>query len=227
MGRVFWLNDQGQPAEEERLAIGLMGPVGRSGLDRHKPVQEEDMFLWIKGIWENLAKAINLKNSSRQDIVAPYLDDSRALSLLVNGNPVGILGLLKAGIRREWRMTGPVAILEVQLTPILTRVFEGKSFAPMAAYPSISRDAALIVEQSIKHEDILKIVEKVSPKELEKVELFDRFIGEGISVGKKSMAYSFTYRSLTRTLTDEDANRYHEFVKDALKKELRVEVREG
>jgi phenylalanyl-tRNA synthetase beta subunit len=40
MGRVFGLNAQGQPEEEERLAIGLMGPVGRSGLDRHKPVQE-------------------------------------------------------------------------------------------------------------------------------------------------------------------------------------------
>ena len=41
------------------------------------------------------------------------------------------------------------------------------------------------------------------------------------------MAYSFTYRSLERTLTDEDANRYHEAVKNALKKELGVEVREG
>ena len=55
----------------------------------------------------------------------------------------------------------------------------------MAAYPSISRDAALIVEQNVKHEDILKIVEKVAPKELEKVELFDIFSGEGIGGAKK------------------------------------------
>jgi phenylalanyl-tRNA synthetase beta chain len=227
MGRVFELNAQGQPTEEERLAIGLMGPAGRSGLDRHKPVQAEEMFLWINGIWESLAKALNLKNLSRKEIAVPYLDAGRAVSLLVDGKSVGILGLLKAGIRKEWRMTGPAAVLEVRLAPILARVFEGKSFASLASYPSISRDAALIVEQTVKHEDILKIVEKVAPKELERVELFDIFAGEGICAGEKSMAYSFTYRSLTRTLTDEDANRYHELVKDALKKELRVEVREG
>jgi phenylalanyl-tRNA synthetase beta chain len=185
------------------------------------------MFLWIKGIWESLAKALNLKNLSRQEITAPYLDDGRALSLLVDGKPIGILGLLKARIRKEWRMTGHAALLEVQLAQILVRIFEGRSFAPMAMYPAISRDAALIVEQSVKHEDILKTIENVAPKELERVELFDIFFGEGMGVGKKSMAYSFTYRSLTRTLTDEDANRYHELVKDALKKELRVEVREG
>ena len=97
MGRVFGLNAQGQPAEEERLAIGLMGPVGRTGLDRHKPVPAEEMFLWIKGIWENLAKALNLKNLSWQEITVPYLDEGRAVSLLVDGKPVGVLGLLKAG----------------------------------------------------------------------------------------------------------------------------------
>jgi len=41
------------------------------------------------------------------------------------------------------------------------------------------------------------------------------------------MAYSLVYRSLKRTLTDEDANRYHEIIKDALRKELKVEIREG
>jgi phenylalanyl-tRNA synthetase beta chain len=227
MGRVFRLNDQDQPTEEERLAIGLMGPVGRSGLDRQKPVQAEEMFLWIKGIWENLGKALNLKHTSLREISVPYLEERQALALLVDGESVGLLGLLKAGIRREWRMTGPTAVLEARLTPILMRIFEGKSFAPIAVYPSISRDAALVVERSVQHEDILKIIEKVAPKELEKVELFDIFSGEGISTGKKSMAYSFTYRSLMRTLTDEDANRYHEWVKDALKKELGLEVREG
>ena len=124
-------------------------------------------------------------------------------------------------------MVGPVAVLEVQLAPILAHVFAGRLFAPMAAYPSVSRDAAFVVDQGVRHADVLKIVDKVAPKDLEKVELFDIFAGEGISAGKKSMAYSFTYRSLERTLTDEDANRYHEAVKNALKKELGVEVREG
>lgn len=227
IGRVFWLDEAGQPAEEELLSIGLMGPVGRTGVERRKAVSAEEMFLWIKGIWENLSAALNITSRAQEKVPVHCLEAGHAVELLVDGKPVGVMGLLKKDIRREWRMVGPVAVLEVQLAPLLTHVFKGKSFAPMAAYPSVSRDAALVVEQGVKHEDILKIVKKVAPKELERVELFDIFTGEGIGEGKKGMAYSFTYRSLTRTLTDEETNRYHELVKDALKKELGVEVREG
>jgi phenylalanyl-tRNA synthetase beta chain len=225
IGRVFWLDEGGQPAEEELLSIGLMGPVGRAGLERQKSVSAEEMFLWIKGIWEDLAAALNISSHAQEKVSVHCLEAGHAVDLLIDGKPVGVMGLLKNDIRKEWRMTGPVAVLEVQLAPLLAHLFKGKSFVPMAAYPSVSRDAALLVEQGIKHDDVLKIVKKVAPKELEKVELFDIFLGEGISAGKKSMAYSFTYRSLTRTLTDEDANRYHELVKEALKKELGVEVR--
>ena len=48
-----------------------------------------------------------------------------------------------------------------------------------------------------------------------------------MGVGKKSMAYSLTYRSLERTLTDEEANGLHEAVKRKIVNELKAEVRES
>jgi phenylalanyl-tRNA synthetase beta chain len=124
-------------------------------------------------------------------------------------------------------MSGPVAVLEARVEPLLARCFEIKGLAPLAAFPAVTRDAALIVDERVRHTDIEKIIQKVAPKELERVELFDIFRTEGIGVGRKSMAYSFTYRSLTRTLTDEDANQYHAAVKEALKRELSAEIRES
>jgi len=59
------------------------------------------------------------------------------------------------------------------------------------------------------------------------IELFDIFSSKGMKDGRKSLGYSLEYRSFERTLTDEDANRYHESIKDALKQELGVEIREG
>ena len=73
----------------------------------------------------------------------------------------------------------------------------------------------------------LKIIQNVAPSELTDIELFDIFVGEGMKQGKKSLAYSLTYRSFERTLTDEDANGYHESIKNALKSELGVDIREG
>ena len=227
LGRVFFLDEDGRPAEEERIAIGLMGPVGRAGMDRHRGIEAEEMYLWIKGIWERLAASQSVSNWSLEPVNRPFLENGRATALLVDGEVVGVMGLVKAEIRREWRITDPVAVLEVKSGPLMGHVFDGKSFTPIATYPSIARDMAMIVDEAIKHGDVLDVVRKVAPKELEKVELFDIFTGRGIASGKKSMAFSFTYRSLMRTLTDEEANQYHQTVKDALKRELGVEVRES
>jgi phenylalanyl-tRNA synthetase beta chain len=94
-------------------------------------------------------------------------------------------------------------------------------------FPSMSRDMALVVQQSVSHEDIMAIIRQNAGPELEKIELFDIFEGDAIGAGKKSMAYSVTYRSSARTLTDEEANVYHERVKDAIRSSLDVVIREG
>jgi phenylalanyl-tRNA synthetase beta chain len=227
IGRVFDKKEDGTFHEENRLAIGLMGPVGRTGFDRQHPVSEEDMFLWVKGIWENLAQALSLEKVSLEASSFAGMEEGRSVAVQLDGKTIGRFGLVRSVLRKEWRLSEPVAVLEVQLDPLLGRIFVPRSFTPLATYPSVGRDMALIVDTSVRHEDILNIVKKVAPKELEQVELFDIFAGEGIGVGKKSMAYSFTYRSLERTLTDEEANRYHERVKDAVKKSLSVEIRES
>ena len=227
IGRVFFQGPDGHPAEEDRLVIGLMGPVGRGGLDRRRAVRSDEMFLWIKGIWEGLAAAQRMDGVVLREAGRPWAEEGCAVELVIGGLVAGVLGLVRAGIRSEWRILGPVGVLEVSLSPLLRHVFDGRTFTPIATYPCVVRDAALVVEDRIKHEDVLKIVEKAAPKELERVALFDIFMGEGIGAGRKSMAYSFTYRSPERTLTDEEANVYHEAVKAALRKELGVDVREG
>jgi phenylalanyl-tRNA synthetase beta subunit len=40
------------------------------------------------------------------------------------------------------------------------------------------------------------------------------------------VAYAFEFRSLTRSLTDEDANRFRDAIRNALVRELSAEMRE-
>jgi len=106
-------------------------------------------------------------------------------------------------------------------------VFTNPVFHPIPQYPAISRDVAIAVDQNVSHSAILKVIHEAAPVELTGIDLFDIFTGEGVKRGTKSLGYSLTYRSFERTLTDEDANGYHEAIKDALKRELDVDIREG
>lgn len=228
IGRVFWRGADGQPVEEEHLTIGLMGPVGRSGLDRaRRAVEPEEMFLWIKGLWEALARAQRVRWGLAEGAACPYLESGCAVTLLVDGGVAGWMGLVGAPQRAEWRLTQPVAVLEVRLAPLLASAVGARTFAPVPAYPSVRRDVALIVEQSVRHEQIEQVIRKAAPPELESIELFDIFVGGGVPPGRKSLAYSLTYRSATRTLTDGEANAYHNSIKGALKRELNAEIRES
>ena len=72
---------------------------------------------------------------------------------------------------------------------------------------------------------MLQTVKQAKAANLESVELFDVFRGQGIPEGQKSLAYAFTYRAADKTLTDAEVNAAHEKVVNALTGQLQAEVR--
>ncbi|MFA5043608.1 MAG: phenylalanine--tRNA ligase subunit beta [Kiritimatiellia bacterium] len=250
IGRVFFRNVQQTFTEEEHVAIGLMGPVGRTGYDKRSALTETEIFLWLKGILESLCRKLAIRVAERpandsqatapglgaglafQELTAaPALynpdcfEKNRAMAIALDGTPCGVLGLVREALRKEWRMVEPVAVLEMRLAPLLARVNTVPAAERLPVYPAVTRDIALRIANRLRHIDIVNAIWKVAPKELTTVELFDIFIGNGIGVGCKSMAYSLTYRSGERTLTDDEVNRLHEAVKDRLRNEIAVEIR--
>lgn len=226
LGRVFWQGPEGH-TEEERLAIGLMGPAGRSMLDRRHPVNPDEMFLWMKGLLEALLDTQRIQDRRVEAADFPQFEPGLSVSVILEGQVRGRMGLVRSSIRREWRFAEPVAVAELAVEPLLAHMADIVTACSVAIYPAVTRDVALVADRSIRHEDIVGVIEKASPKELERIELFDIFEGEAIGRGKRSLAYSLTFRSPERTLTDEEVNGYHTSVKKALRATLNVTIREG
>jgi phenylalanyl-tRNA synthetase beta chain len=226
-GRVFFLDKDGTPAEEDRLAVALLGAVGETGTAKYRAVTEEKMFAWIRGLWETVAKTLKLRGAQLRAAGKPYVQARRGLDIVVEGKKIGHLGLLGKSLAAEWRIRQAVGVLEVSLAPLLAAGDNRKRPVPPPAYPSVRRDVALVVPAKTKHEDVLKAARKAAPKELEKIELFDVFRGKALGEGKKSLAYAFTYRAPDRTLTDEAANAFQEKINSALVSALNAEIRKG
>ena len=184
------------------------------------------MYLWIKGLWTQLADTLNLRGACLRPADRPWGAAGRGMEITIAGKPAGWLGLLSPDIAAKWRIHTPVGVLEVEQTPLLKDVNLLRKLTPPPAYPSTRRDVALIVDSSVRHEQVLKIAKKAAPPELEKIELFDIYEGKNLA-GRKSLAYAFTYRSLKGTLTDAQANAFQQKINDALKKTLPAEIREG
>ncbi|MGI6087121.1 MAG: phenylalanine--tRNA ligase subunit beta [Kiritimatiellia bacterium] len=235
--------------EMEVLSLGLMGAVGRPPLDQQRPVTDEEAWLWLKGILTNLCHVlkINLPDSGRgpfrhaalqfvpaENAPPGFVWPNRAMFasgsgfvVMLAGRPVGRAGLIKPELRREWRIHEPLPVAELAMTPLLAGVDAVCSPEALPIYPSVQRDLAMLVPPSLTHARVLEVIEKLATPELTDIKLFDIFKGKQIGAGYKSLAYTLTYRSDGKTLTDEEVNEMHAIILKGLQKELQVEIRVG
>ena len=224
LGRVF-NRENNNLIQSERVSFGMMGPVGRRQLNKRRPLEAEEMFIWMKGLIEVLLNKQNLNDLIFKDLDNSYYEDGQALSVYHKDSCIGSFGLIKKSILELWKVNTSVAVGELELDALLSVVGQYSSVNEVPVYPSISRDLALIVDQGVTNDSVINIVAKLQPKNLESLELFDVYTGKGVDKGKKSVAYSFTYRSANQTLTDKKVNKVHQQVIDTLCKELVAEVR--
>jgi phenylalanyl-tRNA synthetase beta chain len=147
------------------------------------------------------------------------------VSVWISGACAGTMGLVSERVRNEWRLVDPVAVLEIDLAPLVANALRVPVSRALGSFPSVDRDVALVVADDVSHEAIFNAIRAVAPPELVDIRLFDVYRGEGVGKGRKSLAYSLTYRSMEKTLTDEVANGFHDKIKAALCKDVGAEIR--
>ena len=82
------------------------------------------------------------------------------------------------------------------------------------------------MDASVPAEIVTPLILRVGKPLLQKVELFDVFEGEQVGQGKKSLAYSLTYQSFERTLSDQDVEVVRNKIIQRLQRELNATLRE-
>jgi phenylalanyl-tRNA synthetase beta chain len=235
IGRTFAKNPprpEGTPPVEgtvqtEKVCLGLMGPAGRGALDKQRAISEEEVFLWLKGLVCNLLAAQKVADVRFEKLEAPAFETGRAVKVLSGKTEIGVLGLINSKARKEWRLKDPVAAAELNLEALISTAGKRSEVKDIPLYPSVERDFAFVVDEAVRHEEVLAAVQSAAPAELESVRLFDIFRGKALEKGKKSMAYSFGYRSPSGTLTDEKVNGFHEAVGKKVCAAVSAVIREG
>jgi len=122
-------------------------------------------------------------------------------------------GLVNPALSQEKGLDGLVFAGELLVRPdFLARSHARPRLQPFSAYPPSSRDLALVVDATASAESVRRDVEAAAraavkpPVAVESVAVFDLYTGTGLPEGKKSLAFALRFRSLERTLTDEEVN---------------------
>src|SRR2546430_4733576 len=213
-GRVF---EPQSGAEEKRVAILLWGNIGSEVHWRNEKRRVD--FFDLKGAIELARTGLSFRRGQHANFALAV--DIKAVNQLV-----GLAGQLTNSLASTIDASGGVFVAEVSLDFPIIELASRATFREPGKFPAISRDIAMIVAEDLTHEKIWEAIFHPTEPLLERVEFFDLFAGTEIGEGKKSLAYRLTYRDKNRTLTNEEVTAAHARIRERLKRELGVTLRE-
>jgi phenylalanyl-tRNA synthetase beta chain len=181
----------------------------------------------LKGVVEGFLEHFGVRGvmfARRAESTAMFLESA---AVTLGGKlPLGELGQLLPPLAKKYDLRDAVFLAELNLDQLLARQNPTKSFKLPPQFPSIRRDVAMMVPETVTHDAVLQAVKQSKVANLETVELFDVFRGKHVPAGQKSLAYAFTYRAADKTLTDAEVNATHEKIVAAFKSQLQATFRE-
>ncbi|MCI9365455.1 MAG: hypothetical protein HFJ54_02295 [Clostridia bacterium] len=204
---------------EDLKICALMSGEFYQGINTKKDVD----FYIIKGIVEELLNYMGYENrySFIKSMEIPdEFHPGQTADIIVNGKKYGIIGLLHPEIS-----SSKVFVFEINLSKLLELKTGKMKYKDISKFPSIKKDLALVVDKNIEAKEIQNVIKKAAGSKLEKVEVFDVYVGKGIEEGKKSLAFSLTFTAFDKTLTDEEINPILEKIIETCEKEFKAELR--
>ncbi|WP_018873334.1 phenylalanine--tRNA ligase subunit beta [Thioalkalivibrio sp. ALJ16] len=183
--------------QEPRLA-GLLG--GHAGPESWEGESRRFDFFDAKGVVEALCAQVDGQPGFRAE-VHPALHDGQSARVLVGGKPVGWVGRLHPALCERFDVES-VYLFDLDATVVARAPVV--QFQPLSAYPSIRRDLALVVADSVPAGDVLAAIDELDLDLLQGVRLFDVYRGKGLNPDEKSLALGLILRAFDRTLGEQD-----------------------
>jgi phenylalanyl-tRNA synthetase beta chain len=232
-----WSGEQALPSrprpESDRAVLPEERPSFAAVLAGPRPAylsKTEDIDVFdAKGLAVELVERVtgrvpSIEPMSRADAPA-RLHPRGAAWVSIDGTRVGLLGPLHPDVVEALDLDGPAQIVELDLAAIEPLGKPTPQYRPIPRLPATSRDVALVAPESVSAASIEGAIRTAAGELCESVELFDVFAGGAIAEGSRSLAFHVVYRDpktvtdpdAARTLTDEEVDRQHERVRQAVR----------
>ncbi|MDQ6878259.1 MAG: phenylalanine--tRNA ligase subunit beta, partial [Candidatus Dormibacteraeota bacterium] len=206
-----------QPDEPLRLAV-----VATSSANAESGRQA---FYAMKSVLDACFVALGAPACTYQRAAAELFHPGRCAAVVLEGRQLGYIGELHPAVVAGAKVEGRLVAIEIDIQPILatSRIPRAQ---PLPRFPSIERDLAIVVEDHIAAAALQATINEVGGEFLEEARAFDEYQGPQVPEGHKSIAFTLTFRSPERTLTDAEVDKLMAEIRLSLEKRHRARFRE-
>ena len=181
-------------------------------------------FLRLKSLMDRFA--LDLVAGTVRYLRAPadLYHPGRTASITVGGSEIGVVGELHPSTLAVFDLDGRAVALDVDVQALIAGHGELKAME-LPRYPAVNRDIAVVVDANVPAGDLHRTIKEGGGNSLESVRAFDEYRGDQAGEGRKSIAFTLTFRSPERTLTDAEVERVMSEIRKRLEKKHGARVR--
>ncbi len=154
----------------------------------------------------------------------PALHPGISAALVINGQLAGHLGLLHPARVKALELPAAPYLFELQLSALERGA--DPVFGPVADFPSVRRDLALLVPDESAVGAMIASVSNGGYPSLERVWVFDLYRDKGLPNGFKSVALGLIFQGKSRTLTDGEVDAVVAGIASGLESEFGARIRD-
>ncbi len=188
---------------------------------------EDSNFYELSAYVENILRRIGVKpgmivrKKSESDIFSAGLTiENRGGKKLIE------MGIIAKKLQKQFGLDAPVFYAELNWTALMKVIKKNEVlYTEVPKFPAVSRDLALLVDNSVEFAQIEQIARQTEKKLLKKVELFDVYEGDKLPAGKKSYAVNFILQDEEKTMGDKQIEAIMNKLIANIKKQLNAELR--
>ena len=219
-------DDDPMQAYKEQYHCGLW-VTGKRVEGSWAHANEDSTFYELSAYVENILRRIGVKpgmivrkNSENAIFSAGLTIENRGGKKLIE------MGIISKKLQKQFGLDNPVYYAELNWTALMKVIKKNEVlYTEISKFPAVSRDLALLVDNTVEFAQIEQIARQTEKKLLKKVELFDVYEGDKLPAGKKSYAVNFILQDEEKTMGDKQIDAIMQKLIANLKKQLNAELR--
>ncbi|MCB0527755.1 MAG: phenylalanine--tRNA ligase subunit beta [Saprospiraceae bacterium] len=212
-------------SETARLSIFVTGALTGESWQPTGKAQAD--FYTIKAYVNTLFARLGLRGYQETVISAPEAPFQYALRYHRGPQELATFGAVLPAILKKMDIRNAVFYADIHFDNVIkAQGVNNIRFAELNKYPSVRRDLALVLDQTVSFGDIRQLASKTAKKMLKDINLFDVFEDEQkLGAGKKSYAVSFTFEDPEKTLQDKEIDHLMQQLQQAFETRLKATIR--
>ncbi|MBQ3194838.1 MAG: phenylalanine--tRNA ligase subunit beta [Clostridia bacterium] len=189
---VYYPTEDGMSDERKEFVIAMDG---------------KGDFYDLKGYVEALLDSINVKAYKVVSGEEAGFHPGICAKLCKGDKVLAVMGQIHPAVAAEYGLSKSTYAAVLYVKELLDMADNSKQFKKLPAFPALTRDLALVMDDSVEAGAVEDMIRKSAGKALESIKVFDVYKGVGVAEGKKSVAFSLVFRLADKTMNDADADK--------------------